>query len=96
ANGCFVRLADGSARAIQGFKVAAVDTNGAGDTHIGAFVSALSRGVPPFAAARYANAAAALSVTRHGGSSAPTEQEIQTFLSHDERSAHGRRQEADF
>ncbi|AZO00555.1 ribokinase [Mesorhizobium sp. M9A.F.Ca.ET.002.03.1.2] len=98
AQGCFVRLADGTAQAVPGFKVAAVDTNGAGDTHIGAFISALSRGVPPFEAARYANAAAALSVTRHGGSSAPTDQEIQTFLSHGDRSttAHGRKQEAHF
>ncbi|CCV14947.1 PfkB family carbohydrate kinase [Mesorhizobium sp. STM 4661] len=82
AKGCFVRLAGGGAQAVPGFKVAAIDTNGAGDTHIGAFVSALSRGVPPFEAARYANAAAALSVTRHGGSSAPTDVEIKTFLSH--------------
>ncbi|MER9655710.1 PfkB family carbohydrate kinase [Mesorhizobium sp. M0152] len=81
AKGCHVRLADGSARTIFGFKVAAVDTNGAGDTHIGAFVSALARNVHPFEAARYANAAAAISVTRHGGSSAPSDREIQTFLS---------------
>ncbi|MET2825919.1 PfkB family carbohydrate kinase [Mesorhizobium shangrilense] len=93
AKGCHVRLADGSARTIPGFKVAAVDTNGAGDTHIGAFVSALSRGVRPFEAARHANAAAALSVTRHGGSSAPTDAEIQTFLSHAAASG-GRNQEA--
>jgi sugar/nucleoside kinase (ribokinase family) len=81
AKGCHVRLADGTAQTIAGFKVTAVDTNGAGDSHIGAFVSALARGVPPFQAARYANAAAAISVTRHGGSSAPTDEEIQTFLS---------------
>jgi sugar/nucleoside kinase (ribokinase family) len=80
AKGCFVRLADGTARAVPGFSVAAIDTNGAGDTHIGAFVSALSRGVPPFEAASYANAAAALSVTRPGGSSAPNHQDIETFL----------------
>ncbi|MER9288791.1 PfkB family carbohydrate kinase [Mesorhizobium sp. M0510] len=80
--GCHVRLANGSAQTIAGFKVNAVDTNGAGDTHIGAFVSALARGIPPFEAARYANAAAAISVTRHGGSSAPSDHEIQTFLSH--------------
>ncbi|MBZ9797800.1 PfkB family carbohydrate kinase [Mesorhizobium sp. ES1-4] len=80
AGGCLVQLADGTARTIAGFKVAAVDTNGAGDTHIGAFVSALSRGVQPFEAARYANAAAAISVTRHGGSSAPADAEIQIFL----------------
>ena len=80
ANGCFVRLADGTAAAISGFNVDAVDTNGAGDAHIGAFVSALARGAAPFDAARYANAAAAISVTRHGGSSAPTDGEIRAFL----------------
>ena len=94
AKGCFVRLADGSTQTIPGFKIAAIDTNGAGDTHIGAFVSALSRGMPAFEAARYANAAAALSVTRHGGSSAPSDQEIQIFLSHAADRAHGRNQEA--
>ncbi|QND55585.1 PfkB family carbohydrate kinase [Mesorhizobium huakuii] len=81
ATGCHIRLADGTAQTVAGFKVDAIDTNGAGDTHIGAFVSALARGVPPFEAARYANAAAAISVTRHGGSSAPSGAEIQTFLS---------------
>jgi sugar/nucleoside kinase (ribokinase family) len=78
--GAHVLLRDGRSQTIPGFKVAAVDTNGAGDTHIGAFVSALARGESPFAAARYANAAAAISVTRHGGSSAPTDGEINDFL----------------
>lgn len=78
--GAHVLLRDGRSQTIPGFKVAAVDTNGAGDTHIGAFVSALARGESPFAAARYANAAAAISVTRHGGSSAPTNGEINDFL----------------
>ncbi|MBZ9991065.1 PfkB family carbohydrate kinase [Mesorhizobium sp. BH1-1-5] len=87
AHGCLVRMADGGTRAVPGFKVEAVDTNGAGDTHIGAFVSALSRGLSPCEAARYANAAAALSVTRHGGSSAPTDTEIQEFLSHRDQAA---------
>jgi len=81
AHGCLVRMANGCTRAVPGFDVEAVDTNGAGDTHIGAFVSALSRGLSPCEAARYANAAAALSVTRHGGSSAPNDNEIQEFLS---------------
>ncbi|PBB33241.1 PfkB family carbohydrate kinase [Mesorhizobium sp. WSM3868] len=92
AHGCLVRLAEGGTHAIPGFAVSAVDTNGAGDTHIGAFVSALSRGLSPCEAARYANAAAAVSVTRHGGSSAPTDSEIQEFLSHHAQGtiAHGR------
>ncbi|TPN78483.1 ribokinase [Mesorhizobium sp. CU2] len=80
ARGCLVRLADGGIRTVPGFEVEAVDTNGAGDTHIGAFVSGLSRGMRACDAARYANAAAALSVTRHGGSSAPADLEIQEFL----------------
>ncbi|TPK44797.1 ribokinase [Mesorhizobium sp. B2-5-4] len=92
AHGCLVRIADGGTRAVPGFEVGAVDTNGAGDTHIGAFVSALSRGIPPCEAARYANAAAALSVTRHGGSSAPTHEETQEFLTQHAQAttAHGR------
>jgi len=47
-----------------------------------------------FDAARYANAAAALSVTRHGGSSAPTDSEIQTFLSQAATGAPGQNQKA--
>jgi sugar/nucleoside kinase (ribokinase family) len=78
--GAFLRLRDGAPTMVPGFEVEAVDTNGAGDTHIGAFVSALSRGQAPLAAVRYANAAAALSVTRPGGSSAPTHAEILAFL----------------
>jgi sugar/nucleoside kinase (ribokinase family) len=81
-SGCFLRLADGTARHVPAFAVVAIDTNGAGDTHVGAFVSALSRGADRFEAIRYANAAAAISVTRHGGSSAPTHAEIEAFLSH--------------
>lgn len=80
AAGSFVHLADGSFSRIAGFKVQAIDTNGAGDTHVGSFVSALARGSGPVAAARYANAAAAIAVTRPGGASAPTDAEIRAFL----------------
>ena len=79
AAGALLRLRDGTTARVPGFKVAAVDTNGAGDTHIGAFVSALARGDAPLTAARYANAAAAIAVTRHGGSAAPTDTEIEEF-----------------
>jgi ribokinase len=42
------------------------DTIGAGDTFTGALAAALARGEPLAGAMRWANAAAALSVTRHG------------------------------
>jgi sugar/nucleoside kinase (ribokinase family) len=66
---------------VPGFAVAAVDTTGAGDTHTGTFIAALARGADPVAAARTANAAAALSVTRHGPATAPAEAELERFLS---------------
>ncbi|MBL8584639.1 MAG: ribokinase [Rhizobiaceae bacterium] len=81
AEGAHARLRDGRQRLVEGFVVEPVDTNGAGDTHIGAFIAALARGDDPFAAVRYANAAAAISVTRHGGASAPTDGEIRALLS---------------
>ncbi|MGP1395037.1 MAG: PfkB family carbohydrate kinase [Inquilinaceae bacterium] len=65
---------------VPGFAVEAVDTNGAGDTHVGVFVAALARAEPLEKAVTVANAAAAISVTRHGGSDAPTATEIDSFL----------------
>ena len=65
---------------VPAFKVATVDTNGAGDCHVGAFVAALAGGRVPREAVRYANAAAALSTTRHGGATAPTRDEVDQFL----------------
>lgn len=81
ANGACLVAADGRIAPVAGFAVDTVDTNGAGDTHLGAFVSALSRGMTPPDALRYANAAAALSTTRHGGASGPTHDEVEEFLS---------------
>jgi sugar/nucleoside kinase (ribokinase family) len=60
--------------------VRAIDANGAGDTHAGVFIAALARGTAPPAAARRANAAAALSVTRPGPATAPTARELARFL----------------
>ena len=71
ANGCFLATATDQARHIPGHSVQAIDTNGAGDTHIGAFIAALARGSDPFTAARFATVAAALSTTKEGPSTAP-------------------------
>jgi sugar/nucleoside kinase (ribokinase family) len=81
AAGCVVGLAGAAAPVhVPGFPVDAVDTNGAGDTHTGTFAAALARGMHALEAARTANAAAALSVTRHGPATAPSAAELARFL----------------
>jgi sugar/nucleoside kinase (ribokinase family) len=65
---------------VPGFGVEAIDTSGAGDTHTGTFIAALAHGNGAADAARTANAAAALSVTRRGPATAPTASELARFL----------------
>ena len=66
---------------VPGYEVTAVDTTAAGDTFNGAFACALDQGKPLLEAARFANAAGALSVTRPGAqSSIPTLAEVEQFL----------------
>lgn len=63
-------------------KVAPVDTTAAGDVFRSAFIRALLRGAPPREMLRFANAAAAISCTRHGAmASVPSLAEIRTELS---------------
>ncbi len=73
-------LRDTAPIALPGYRVAAVDTNGAGDTYIGSFIAAAAAGAPPEEAAHRANAAAALSTLRPGPATAPTDAEIRSFL----------------
>jgi 2-dehydro-3-deoxygluconokinase len=63
--GAYVASAD-ERRLVPGQVVAAVDATGAGDCFGGAFIARLVSGDDPFAAARYANAAAALSTLGYG------------------------------
>lgn len=70
SEGCIVAWG-GHHRHVPGHRVTALDTNGAGDAHIGAFIAALARRQDPADAAHYANVAAALSTTRHGPATAP-------------------------
>ena len=58
-----------------------LDTTGAGDAFCGAFATALAQGSSPVDAARFASAAAGLSVTRHGTARAmPQRSEIDALL----------------
>jgi ribokinase len=78
--GCFVAVG-GVFGAVPGFAVRAVDTTAAGDVFNGAFAVALAEGKPILDAARFANAAAAISVTRPGAqASIPSRGEIEAFL----------------
>jgi ribokinase len=80
ARGAYV-AAEGVRALVPGFPVAPVDTTAAGDVHCGAFAVASVEGRPLLEAVRFANAAAALSVTRLGAQpSAPARAEIEARL----------------
>jgi sugar/nucleoside kinase (ribokinase family) len=79
-DGCLLGRHGSAPLHLPGYPVPAVDTNGAGDTHTGTFLAALAAGAPEAEAARRANAAAALSVTRRGPATAPTRAELDRFL----------------
>jgi ribokinase len=82
AEGAFVAISDGRAEWVHAFPVEAIDTVGAGDCFNGAFAVALMEGRDPWSAARFASAAAAISVTRRGAQeSMPTRTEVEQFLS---------------
>lgn len=80
-------MADNSVRnvtreRIKGRKVDAIDANVAGDTFDGAFLSRIIAGDDPFAVARYANAAAALTTLWFGAvAPMPRKEAVIQFLS---------------
>jgi ribokinase len=85
AQGAYLAVAGGMAAWVPPFHVQAIDTVGAGDCFNGAFAVALLEGAAtspdPFAAARFASAAAAISVTRRGAqASMPSRAEVDAFL----------------
>ncbi|WP_245627239.1 PfkB family carbohydrate kinase [Kribbia dieselivorans] len=79
AEGCAVW--DGAdVHVVAGFPQEPVDTNGAGDTHTGVLIAERAKGADWVTAARRANAAGAIKVTRRGPSTAPGAAEIDAFL----------------
>ncbi len=81
AEGAYVALAGGEAGWVRPFKVQAIDTVAAGDCFNGAFAVGLLEGRDAFQAARFANAAAAIAVTRRGAqASMPSRADVDKLL----------------
>jgi ribokinase len=78
--GCFYAGPEGEF-ALPGFAVQAVDTTAAGDTFNAGFAVALAEGMNVASALQFANAAAAISVTRLGAqASAPSRAEVDALI----------------
>ncbi len=80
ARGAWLGLPGATPVLLPGHKVDVVDSNGAGDTHAGAFIAALATGHSPLDACRIANIAAALSITRAGPATAPCLTDVLTLF----------------
>jgi ribokinase len=80
SEGAYVAL-PGKGAWVPPFAVQAIDTVAAGDCFNGAFAVALLEGRDPWQAARFANAAAAICVTRRGAQAAmPTRAEVDALM----------------
>jgi sulfofructose kinase len=74
--------ADGTIEHVRAYRVAAVDTLGAGDVFHGALALALGEGLPERRAVSFASAAAALKCLSFGGGriGAPSRSEVEAFM----------------
>jgi sugar/nucleoside kinase (ribokinase family) len=78
-SGCLVGQRGSAVAHVPGVRVTIVDTTGAGDAHLGAFIAGLAAGRDAEDAAQRANVVAALTVTRRGPATSPTAQETDGF-----------------
>jgi sugar/nucleoside kinase (ribokinase family) len=82
-HGCWLAAPGAVPVLVPAFPVRAVDTNGAGDCHCGAFLTLIGQAYAPSTAARAANAAAAFAVSRRGPATAPRRAELLKFVGSD-------------
>jgi len=81
SRGAYLATPEGHRNRIPSFQVRAIDTTAAGDCFNGAFATGLALGMSPPESARFAAAAAAISVTRPGAQpSLPNRDEVQRLL----------------
>jgi sugar/nucleoside kinase (ribokinase family) len=79
-SGCLVAQRGSAVAHVHGVPVAIVDTTGAGDAHLGAFIAGLAAGRDAEASARRANVVAALTITRRGPATSPTAEETDRII----------------
>ena len=79
-SGCLLAERGSAVVHVPGVPVTIVDTTGAGDAHLGAFIAGLAAGRDAAAAARRANLVAALTITHRGPATSPTAEETDRFL----------------
>lgn len=80
AEGCVLALPDEELMRIPAYPARAIDTTGAGDAHVGAFIAALARGASPGEACVWGNAAASVVVGRRGPARAPGREETAAVM----------------
>jgi ribokinase len=81
SQGAYLASSDGIAQFVSAYPVKVVDTTAAGDAFNGAFATGLMLGMDAAKAARFASAAAAISVTRPGAQpSMPSRSEVEQLL----------------
>lgn len=80
SNGAWVCDLGKEAEHVKGFKVKALDTNGAGDAHTGVLAASIGYKMTLKQAVLCANAAAAIAVTKYGPATCPTKKEIEDFI----------------
>jgi len=81
SKGCYIKNYEGVEIQLKAHNVKALDTTGAGDTFNAGFVYGTLSGWDLDKIARFANAAAAISVTKLGGATAaPTLNEVEEFM----------------
>jgi sugar/nucleoside kinase (ribokinase family) len=76
ADGCVLAMQGAQPLQVDGYKAVVIDTNGAGDTHNGVFLSELARGTHSHEAAKRANAAAAMAIGELGPATCPPRDDV--------------------
>lgn len=88
SEGVYYKLEGGEGR-VPAFMVKAIDTTGAGDAFVSGLLTSMGEGVDLTDSIQFANAVAAIKVTKLGSHEIPTRKEVEEFLARSERQIQG-------